>query len=365
MGILLTAMLLGTAPRAHAQSDEAVCEGWAAQQALPLLQQSLAITPSGTPPYGPAGWNTYVGPFGAGPWGIAALGGPPGLIANAGPLGPGPTANALAPALLAPNPAGAGPNPAALATLLGGGQNQAGAQALFALIATAGQGPNGGPVQALIAQLIAGQAPQGAAILPLLQQLVASGQGPNGPLAQALLAQLAAGSPDQGAGALQLLLAQLAASGQGPNGAAVQALLAQLAAGQAPNPAAVQALTAQLGMRLNNLGVSVPLPGVLPGNVALLGNRPLLTANGTGVMGPAPGANDQISLATLRQSELANLISRYTLSASYQGVAATWLSSYATEAKEMYNQSLADCTDYMQAARAAQAAGTAPPEQQR
>src|SRR5262252_7597793 len=123
IGLLLVAALLGASP-AHAQQDDPTCEGWASQQALPLLQQSLAVTPSGFPPYGPAGWNPLVGPFNAGPWGLAALGGPPGLVAAAGPLGPGPTANALAPALLAPNPAAlGGPSPAALATLLSNNQN--------------------------------------------------------------------------------------------------------------------------------------------------------------------------------------------------------------------------------------------------
>jgi hypothetical protein len=116
---------------------------------------------------------------------------------------------------------------------------------------------------------------------------------------------------------------------------------------------------------LNNAGITVPLPGVLVGNVGALGSRPQLTPNGAGLVAPTPGISDQISLANLRQQEITNLISRYALSSSYQGAAATWLSSYATEAKEMYNQALADCNDYMQAARAAQAAGTAPPEQQR
>ena len=118
MRLLLAALLLAAAPPAHAQQDDqAICEGWAAEQAMPLLQQSLAITPSGAPPYGPAGWSVFVGPFGAGPWGVAALGGPPGLVAASGPLGPGPTAFSLAPTVLAPSPAGTGgPNPAALAT---------------------------------------------------------------------------------------------------------------------------------------------------------------------------------------------------------------------------------------------------------
>src|SRR5437868_2411296 len=157
MRLLLAALLLAAAPPAHAQQDDqAICEGWAAEQAMPLLQQSLAITPSGAPPYGPAGWSVFVGPFGAGPWGVAALGGPPGLVAASGPLGPGPTAFSLAPTVLAPSPAGTGgPNPAALATLIGNGQNQAGVQALFTLLAAAGQGPNGRPVQALLAQLLA------------------------------------------------------------------------------------------------------------------------------------------------------------------------------------------------------------------
>jgi hypothetical protein len=360
IALLLAAMLFGATPQAHAQQDEPVCEGWAAEQAMPLLQQSLAITPSGAPPYGPAGWNVFVGPFGAGPWGVAALGGPPGLVAAAGPLGPGPTANALAPALLAPSPAGmGGPDPAALARLLTSGQSQAGVQALFALIAAAGQGPNGGAVRALIAQLIAGQAPNGAAILPLLQQLAAAGQGPNGPLVQALLAQLAMGASDQGAGALQLILAQLAAAGQGPNGAAVQALLAQLAAGQAPTSGALQPLLAQLAMRLNDQALAVPLPGVLTSNIGRLASRPQLTPNGAGLAGPPAGVSDQINLASLRQAELGNLISRYVASAVYQQAASIWLGSYATQAKEAYNEALADCNDYMQAARAAQA-GSAP-----
>ncbi|HEY7064560.1 MAG TPA: hypothetical protein VII06_24005 [Chloroflexota bacterium] len=365
IGLLLAALVLAAAPPAHAQQDDqAICEGWAAEQAMPLLQQSLAVTPSGAPPYGPAGFNGLVGPFGAGPWGVAALGGPPGLIANAGPLGPGPTAFSLAPGVLAPSPAGTGgPNPAALATLIGNGQGQAGVQALFALLAAAGQGPNGGPVQALIAQLLAGQAPNGAAVLPLLQQLAAAGQGPNGPAVQALLAQLAMGASDQGAGALQLILAQLAASGQGPNGAAVQALLAQLAAGQPPSGAALQALQAQLAMGLNNQSISLSLPGVLTSNVGRLAGRPLLAPNGAGLSAPPTGISDQINLASLQQAELGNLLNRYVATNYYQQAAGGWLAGYAAQAKETYNQALADCNDYMQAARAAQAAGAPPPEQ--
>ena len=53
------------------------------------------------------------------------------------------------------------------------------------------------------------------------------------------------------------------------------------------------------------------------------------------------------------------------MSANYQSAAATWIASFATEAKEAYNGALADCNDYMTAARAAQAAGTTPPDQQR
>src|SRR5579875_1715121 len=327
IGLLLAALVLAAAPAAHAQQDDqAICEGWAAEQAMPLLQQSLAITPSGAPPYGPAGWNVFVGPFGAGPWGVAALGGPPGVIANAGPLGPGPTAFSLAPGVLAPSPAGTGgPNPAALATLIGTGQGQAGVQALFALLAAAGQGPNGGPVQALLAQLLAGQAPNGAAVLPLLQQLAAAGQGPNGP--------------------------------------AVQALLAQLAAGQPPSGAALQALQAQLAMGLNNQSISLPLPGVLTSNVGRLVGRPLLTPNGAGLTAPPTGISDQINLASLQQAELGNLLSRYAASNYYQQAAGGWLAGYAAQAKETYNQALADCNDYMQAARAAQAQGAVSPDQ--
>jgi hypothetical protein len=358
IGLLLGALLLAAAPAAHAQQDDAVCEGWAAQQALPLLQQSLAVTPSGMPPYGPAGWSPFVGQFGAGPWGVAAFGGPPGLLAAAGPLGPGPTANALAPALLAPSPQMGGPSPAALARLLSSGQNANGVQALLGLIAMAGQGPNGGAVQGLIAQLAAGQAPSGGNAAMLLQQIAASGQGPNGPLAQ-----LAMGGNDQGAGALQLLLAQLAMAGQGPNGAAVQTLLMQLAAGQTPNAGTLQPILSQLAMRLNNQGLAIPLPGGAPGSLAGLGTRPQLTPNGAGLMPAGPSIGDQVTLAGLRQSELANLIGRYTLSATYQTVAATWLGAWAGQAKEMYAQALADCNEYMQAARAAQASDAAPAEQ--
>ena len=64
-----------------------MCEGWAAQQAMPLLQQSLAITPSGAPPYGPAGWNVFVGPFGAGPYRVAAAR-PPGAASERSPPRP-------------------------------------------------------------------------------------------------------------------------------------------------------------------------------------------------------------------------------------------------------------------------------------
>jgi hypothetical protein len=330
---------------------------------MPLLQQSLAITPSGAPPYGPAGYSGLIGPLGAGPAGVAALGGPPGVIANAGPLGPGPTALALAPSVLAPS-AATGPNPAALATLLGNGQNLGGAQALLALIAGAGQGPNGAAVRALLTQLGAGQAPNGAAAA-FLQQLVANGQGPNGPLAQAFLAQLAAGGTDQGAAALQLILGQLAAAGQGPNGAAVQALLAQLAAGQAPPPGTLQPILAQLTQRLNDQGVAVTLPGVLTSNVGRLAGRAQLTANGTGIAAPPPGISDQINLASLQQAELSNLLNRYSANNYYQQAAGGYMAAYAAQAKEAYTQALADCTDYMTAARAAQAAGTPLPDPQR
>ena len=165
---------------------------------------------------------------------------------------------------------------------------------------------------------------------------------------------------------MQLLLAQLAASGQGANGAAAQALLAQLAAGQAPSGAAVQALTAQLTTRLNNLGVSVPLPGVLTGNMGALGTRPQLAPDGASVPAAGPSISDQI---TLGQSAAAGAqqphLSLPDRARTTRPLPPPGLALSRREAKEAYNGALADCNDYMTAARAAQAAGTTPPDQQR
>jgi hypothetical protein len=102
--------LLGPAGPAQAQ-DDAVCEGWAAEQALPFLNQSYALSAYAAIP-NPQAWGPTVGPFTSGPAGAAALFGPPGLVAAYGPLGPGPTANNLSAIVLRPsNGAAAAPPP--------------------------------------------------------------------------------------------------------------------------------------------------------------------------------------------------------------------------------------------------------------
>jgi len=69
------------------------CAGWAAESALPSLNQAYAYQPDG---YGQAGWGPLTQPFGAGAYGPATLYSPPGLAPVYGPLGPGQTANVLA-----------------------------------------------------------------------------------------------------------------------------------------------------------------------------------------------------------------------------------------------------------------------------
>jgi hypothetical protein len=82
------------------------CTDWAAQAALPSLQQAYAYQPGG---YGPYGWGPLTQPFGAGAYGPATLYSPPGLVPVYGPLGPGQTAAVLAPQAFPnglPGPAG-------------------------------------------------------------------------------------------------------------------------------------------------------------------------------------------------------------------------------------------------------------------
>jgi hypothetical protein len=95
LALLFGIAIVPAAGVAHA-ADEPDCEGWAAQQALPLLLQSqamtsLAVSPPGA--YGPSpAWAPLVQPWGAGPAGLAALYGP---APSYGPLGPGLTAYQL------------------------------------------------------------------------------------------------------------------------------------------------------------------------------------------------------------------------------------------------------------------------------
>jgi len=73
-GFLLALLLVGAlalpTDSAHADDPAAVCEGLAAEQALPILAQSYQFTPSG---YGNAGFGPLIGAFGAGPAGVGAL----------------------------------------------------------------------------------------------------------------------------------------------------------------------------------------------------------------------------------------------------------------------------------------------------
>ena len=68
------------------------CAAYAAQAAMPVLQDAYNWTNYGYAPLGPNGWNILNQPFGAGPYGAAAFYGQPGLVGAYGPLGPGPTA---------------------------------------------------------------------------------------------------------------------------------------------------------------------------------------------------------------------------------------------------------------------------------
>ena len=72
------------------------CAQYAAQAAMPVLQDAYNWTNYGYAPLGPNGWNVLNQPFGAGPYGALAYYGPPGLVAAFGPLGPGPTAQNIA-----------------------------------------------------------------------------------------------------------------------------------------------------------------------------------------------------------------------------------------------------------------------------
>jgi hypothetical protein len=99
-------------PTQHAYADDQPdpCQGYAAQAAMPALLQSYQYSPQG---YGPWGYAPLTYPFGAGPFGNAALFGvpvpvpPPGgmlpLTPSFGPLGPGVTSNLFATRVLAPS----------------------------------------------------------------------------------------------------------------------------------------------------------------------------------------------------------------------------------------------------------------------
>jgi hypothetical protein len=78
------------------------CALYAAQAAMPVLQEAYNWTNYGYAPLGPNGWNVLAQPFGAGPYGAAAFYGPPGLVAAYGPLGPGPTAQMIGQTLVPP-----------------------------------------------------------------------------------------------------------------------------------------------------------------------------------------------------------------------------------------------------------------------
>ena len=110
--LLLPALLLASlvalpTQRASAQDQPDPCPAYAAQVALPALLQSYQYSPQG---YGPFGFAPLTYPFGAGPYGNAALFGAPvpggmlPLSPSFGPLGPGGiTSNVFANRVLQPS----------------------------------------------------------------------------------------------------------------------------------------------------------------------------------------------------------------------------------------------------------------------
>jgi len=100
-GLLAIGLLGLSGPAALAQGSPQ-CASYAAQAAMPALQDAYNWTPFGYAPLGPYGWDILTQPFGVGPYGAAAFYGPPGLVAAYGPLGPGLTAQNIAQNVLPP-----------------------------------------------------------------------------------------------------------------------------------------------------------------------------------------------------------------------------------------------------------------------
>jgi len=107
LALLFASLVALPTQHAYAQADQPdPCPGYAAQVALPALLQSYQYSPQG---YGPWGFAPLTYPFGAGPYGNAALFGIPGpggmypVTPSFGPLGPGLTSNLFATRVLAPS----------------------------------------------------------------------------------------------------------------------------------------------------------------------------------------------------------------------------------------------------------------------
>src|SRR4051794_15606901 len=102
-GVLALGLVVVPGHSALAQSQGLPqCASYAAQAAMPVLQEAYNWTNYGYAPLGPNGWNILNQPFGAGPYGAAAYYGPPGQIAAFGPLGPGPTAQTIGQQMVPP-----------------------------------------------------------------------------------------------------------------------------------------------------------------------------------------------------------------------------------------------------------------------
>jgi hypothetical protein len=105
LALAAAGLIAATAQPARAADDEVLkhCQVYAAETAMPLLMRSYEFSPRG---YGQYGFAPLTYPFGAGPYGTAALFGGPGVPFGTapafGPLGPGLTANNLARSVIAP-----------------------------------------------------------------------------------------------------------------------------------------------------------------------------------------------------------------------------------------------------------------------
>ncbi len=103
LALLAAGLLILPGHTAYAQDGPDACTAYALDQAIPLLMESYKYSPQG---YGPFGYAPLTYPFGAGPYGVAALFGGPGVPFGSapafGPLGPGLTSNFIANRIFAP-----------------------------------------------------------------------------------------------------------------------------------------------------------------------------------------------------------------------------------------------------------------------